>query len=129
MAEGGATAVRARHSQCPYRRAPRRRAGHRGRNRQATARRATGGSLQDRSSRQPRIPQGAGLIVESTPAPDLVIAEMQRRASTPQQAAKTFFPLRNRHRGDRFTIEVEEIEQEKDGSAAVARVRSVLDQG
>src|SRR5207302_10935288 len=72
--------------------------------------------------------QGAGMIVDSPPASDLVIADMQRRASTRQQGAKTFFPLRNRHRGDRFTIEVEEIEQEKDESAAVARVRGVLDQ-
>src|SRR5215471_6030055 len=68
------------------------------------------------------------MIVESPPASDLVIAEMQRLASTRQQGTKTFFPLRNRHRGDRFAIEVEEIEQEEDKSAAVAGVRRVLDQ-
>jgi hypothetical protein len=72
--------------------------------------------------------QGAGMIVESPSAPDLVIVEMQRRAGTQQQSAKTFFPLRNRHRGDRFAIKVEEIEQEEDESAAVAGVRGVLDQ-
>src|SRR5262249_58409032 len=72
--------------------------------------------------------RGAGMFVEGPPASDLVIAEMQRRPSPRQQGAKTFFPLRNRHRGDRFAIEVEEIEQEKDESAAVARVRGVLDQ-
>jgi hypothetical protein len=48
--------------------------------------------------------QGAGVVVEGSPAPDLVIAEMQRRASTRQQGTKTFFPLRNRHRGDRLAI-------------------------
>jgi hypothetical protein len=53
---------------------------------------------------------------------------MQWRACIRQQPAKTFFPLRNRHRGDRFAIEVEEIEQEKDESIAVPRVRCVLDQ-
>jgi len=68
------------------------------------------------------------MIVESPPAPDLVIAEMQRRTCTRQQGAKTFFPLRNRHRRDRFTIEVEEIEQEKDESVAVTSVRGVVDQ-
>ena len=60
------------------------------------------------------------MIVESRPAPDLVIAEVQRRACTRQQGAKTFFPLRNRHRANRFAIEVEEIEQEEDERAAVS---------
>src|SRR5215472_11678609 len=58
--------------------------------------------------------QGAGVVVESPPASDMVIAEMQRRAPIRQQGAKTFLAHRNRHGGDRFTIEVEEIEQEKD---------------
>jgi len=67
------------------------------------------------------------MIVESPPASDLVIAIVQTGICIGQRGAKALLPLRNRHRGDRFTIEVEEIEQEKDESAAVARVRSVLD--
>jgi hypothetical protein len=53
------------------------------------------------------------MIVESLPAADLVIAEMQQRGCIRQESAKTFFPRRNRHRGDRFAIEVEKIKQEK----------------
>ena len=53
---------------------------------------------------------------------------MQRRTYVRQQGAQAFFPLCNRHRGDRFAIEVQEIEQEKDERFAVAAVRCVLDQ-
>ena len=65
--------------------------------------------------------QSAGMVVERPAAPDLVIAEMQRRARARQQRAQALFPFRNRHRGDRFAIEVEEIEQEKDESARYCR--------
>src|SRR5262245_5501020 len=68
------------------------------------------------------------MIVEGSPAPDLVIAEMQGRAYIRQQPAQPFLAFRNRRRGDRFAIEVEEIEKEKDESAAVPGVRCVLDQ-
>jgi hypothetical protein len=68
------------------------------------------------------------MVVESPPAPDLVIAEVQRRAYIGQQEAQGFLPLRKLQRGNRFAIEVEEIEQEKDESAAVASIRCVLDQ-
>jgi hypothetical protein len=65
-----------------------------------------------RPHRDPLHFQSAGMVVERPPAPDLVIAEMQRRSCTRQQGAKTFFPPGNRHRSDRFAIEVEEIERE-----------------
>ena len=53
---------------------------------------------------------------------------MQRRPGTRQQLVQAFLALCNRHWGDRFAIEVEEIEQEKGESAAVTGVRCVLDQ-
>ena len=68
------------------------------------------------------------MIVESPPAPDLVIAEMQRRACIRQQNAQALLALPKWHRGNRLAIEMEEVEQEKDESAAVAGVRCVLDQ-
>ena len=60
--------------------------------------------------------------------PDPVIAEMQGRAYIGQQRAQAFLALRNRHRGGRFAIEMEQIEQEKDERLAVAGVRCVPDQ-
>ena len=68
------------------------------------------------------------MVVEGLPAPDLVIAEVQRRACARQQVAKALLPLPKRPRADGFAIEVEEIEQEKDESIAVAGVRCILDQ-
>jgi hypothetical protein len=53
---------------------------------------------------------------------------MKGRARTREQVAKTFFPLRKRHRTDGFAIEMEEIEQEKDECTTVTGVRCVLDQ-
>jgi hypothetical protein len=62
------------------------------------------------------------MIVESPPAPDLAIAEVQGRPDARQQHAQAFLSLRQRHRGDGFAIEMEEIEQEKDERAAVSDV-------
>ena len=62
------------------------------------------------------------MILEAPPAPDLVIAEVQRRGRTRQQHAQTFLALRKRHGGNRGAIEVKQIEKEKDESAAVTGV-------
>ena len=53
---------------------------------------------------------------------------MQGRAYIGRQRAQAFLALRNRHRGGRFAIQMEQIEQEKDERLAVAGVRCVPDQ-
>jgi hypothetical protein len=68
------------------------------------------------------------MVVEGLAVSDLVIAEVQGRACIRQQPAQAFLAFHKRHRSDRFAIEVEEIEQEKDESAAVTGVRCVLNQ-
>jgi hypothetical protein len=67
------------------------------------------------------------VVVEGAPAPDLMIAEVQGRSPTRQQNAKTLLPIPKRQRVNGFLIEVEEIEQEKHQSIAVAAVRCILD--
>jgi hypothetical protein len=57
-----------------------------------------------------------------------VIAEVQRRARARKHVAKTLLPIPKRQRVNGFAIEVEQIEQKKHESIAVAAVRCVLDQ-
>jgi hypothetical protein len=72
--------------------------------------------------------QGAGAVVKGLPAADLVIAVVQRRNRARKQVTKTLLPIRKRQRVNGFAIEVEEIEQEKHQSIAIAAVRCILDQ-
>ena len=66
--------------------------------------------------------QGAGMVVEGLAMPDLMIAEVQGRASTGQQTTKALLPLLKRPRAKGFAVEVKEIEQEKDESGAVTGI-------
>src|SRR5205807_5858552 len=72
--------------------------------------------------------QGAGTVVESLAAPDLMVTEVQRRTRAQEQVEKTLLPIPKRQRVNGFAVEVEEIEQEKHESIAVAAVRCILDQ-
>ena len=68
------------------------------------------------------------MVIKGLSAPHLVIAEVQRRARARKQVAKTLLSIPKRQSVNGFAIEVEQIEQEKHQSIAVAAVRCVLDQ-
>jgi hypothetical protein len=72
--------------------------------------------------------QATGILIKGLAAPDLVIAEVQRRARTRKQLAEALLAFRKRPRADGLAIEVQEIEQEKDQGLGVARIGRGLDQ-
>jgi predicted transcriptional regulator len=53
---------------------------------------------------------------------------LQRRTRLRQQGAKALLPLVERLQANRFAVEVEQVEQEKDERPGVARVGRGLDQ-
>jgi hypothetical protein len=57
-----------------------------------------------------------------------VVAELQRRCCHGQQRPQMLLPFADRHLADSLTIEVQEVEQEKDKRLATPVVRGVLDQ-
>jgi hypothetical protein len=68
------------------------------------------------------------MVIESPPAPDLVIAELKWGARMRQQFAEVLLLLGKRPRADGFAIEVQKVEQEKDQGFGVALVGRGLDQ-
>jgi hypothetical protein len=61
-------------------------------------------------------------------APDLVVAELQRRTCLRQKLPKPLLPLLDRLRTDSLAVEMQQVEQEKDECLAVPGVRCILDQ-
>jgi len=54
-----------------------------------------------------------------------VVAELQRRCCHGQQRPQMLLPFADRHLADSLTIEVQEVEQEKDKRLATPVVRGV----
>src|SRR6516164_10317723 len=57
-----------------------------------------------------------------------MITVLQRRVRLRQERMETLLPLLDRFRADGFAVEVEQVEQKKDQSGGVPRIRRVLDQ-
>ena len=68
------------------------------------------------------------MLIEGPAASDLVIAELQRWCCFGQQRPQALLAFADRPLANRFAVEMEKVEQEKDKRVAVPRVRCMLDQ-